>query len=84
MPIWPAGLVPLIVAFTPVFSKPVWQHAQVLLVGERPRRIQFGQRGLAGVTCGFEICKAVFKRLATHPTRTFLSRLARSLFMRID
>jgi hypothetical protein len=29
----PAALVPLIVAFAPLFSKPVWNHATVLLVG---------------------------------------------------
>lgn len=29
----PAALLPLIVEFAPLFSKPVWQHAQVLLVG---------------------------------------------------
>jgi DDE superfamily endonuclease len=29
----PAELLPLIVEFAPLFSKPVWEHAQVLLVG---------------------------------------------------
>lgn len=29
----PAALSPLIVEFAPLFSKPVWEHAQVLLVG---------------------------------------------------
>jgi hypothetical protein len=29
----PAKLLPLIVEFAPLFSKPVWRHAQVLLVG---------------------------------------------------
>jgi hypothetical protein len=29
----PAKLLPLIVEFAPLFSKPVWEHAQVLLVG---------------------------------------------------
>ena len=29
----PAELLPLIVEFAPLFSKPVWDHAQVLLVG---------------------------------------------------
>ena len=29
----PAELSPLIVEFAPLFSKPVWEHAQVLLVG---------------------------------------------------
>jgi DDE superfamily endonuclease len=33
MPTLPAELLPLIVAFAPLFSKPVWEHAQVLLVG---------------------------------------------------
>lgn len=33
MPTLPAALLPLIVEFAPLFSKPVWQHAQVLLVG---------------------------------------------------
>ncbi len=29
----PSELTSLIVAFAPLFSKPVWQHVQVLLVG---------------------------------------------------
>jgi hypothetical protein len=29
----PAALLPLLVAFAPLFSKPVWEHATVLLVG---------------------------------------------------
>ena len=29
----PAELLPLIVEFAPLFSKPVWEHAKVLLVG---------------------------------------------------
>ena len=29
----PAELLPLIIEFAPLFSKPVWEHAQVLLVG---------------------------------------------------
>ena len=29
----PAELLPLIIEFAPLFSKPVWRHAQVLLVG---------------------------------------------------
>src|SRR5262247_3036548 len=29
----PAELLPLIVEFEPLFSKPVWEHAKVLLVG---------------------------------------------------
>jgi hypothetical protein len=29
----PAALVPLIIEFAPRFSKPVWEHAKVLLVG---------------------------------------------------
>jgi hypothetical protein len=29
----PADLLHLIVAFAPLFSKPVWKHAQVLLIG---------------------------------------------------
>lgn len=29
----PAELLPLIIAFAPLFSKPVWEHAKVLLVG---------------------------------------------------
>jgi DDE superfamily endonuclease len=33
MPTLPAELLPLIVVFAPLFSKPVWEHAQVLLVG---------------------------------------------------
>ena len=31
----PAELLPLIVEFAPLFSKPVWEHAQVLLVDAR-------------------------------------------------
>src|SRR5262245_37694715 len=33
MPTLPAELLPLIVEFVPLFSKPVWEHAKVLLVG---------------------------------------------------
>ena len=33
MPILPAELLPLIVEFHSLFSKPVWKHAQALLVG---------------------------------------------------
>jgi hypothetical protein len=33
MLILPAELLPLIVEFAPLFSKPVWEHANVLLVG---------------------------------------------------
>jgi DDE superfamily endonuclease len=33
MPILPAELLPLIVEFAPLFSKPVWEHVKVLLVG---------------------------------------------------
>jgi hypothetical protein len=33
MPTLPSELTSLIVSFAPLFSKPVWQHAQVLLVG---------------------------------------------------
>jgi hypothetical protein len=33
MPTLPAELLSLIVAFAPLFSKPVWKHAQVLLLG---------------------------------------------------
>lgn len=33
MPTLPAELLSLIVAFAPLFSKPVWNHAQVLLLG---------------------------------------------------
>src|SRR5438105_12909988 len=33
MPTLPAELLPLIVEFAPLFSKPVWEHAQCLLVG---------------------------------------------------
>jgi hypothetical protein len=33
MPTLPAELLSLIVAFAPLFSKPVWAHAQVLLLG---------------------------------------------------
>jgi DDE superfamily endonuclease len=33
MPTLPAELLPLIVAFEPLFTKPVWEHAQVLFVG---------------------------------------------------
>jgi hypothetical protein len=29
----PAELLPLIIEFAPLFSKPVWEHAKVLLVG---------------------------------------------------
>jgi hypothetical protein len=29
----PAELLPLIIEFAPLFSKPVWEHAQALLVG---------------------------------------------------
>ena len=29
----PSELTSLIVAFAPLFSKPIWQHVQVLLVG---------------------------------------------------
>ena len=29
----PVELLPLIVEFVPYFSKPVWEHAQVLLIG---------------------------------------------------
>src|SRR5262245_5146483 len=33
MPTLPAELLPLIVEFAPLFSKPVWEHAKVLLTG---------------------------------------------------
>src|SRR5690349_14716828 len=33
MPTLPAELLPLIVEFQPLFSKPVWENAQTLLVG---------------------------------------------------
>lgn len=33
MPTLPAELLPLIVEFQPFFSKPVWEHAQTLLIG---------------------------------------------------
>ena len=33
MPTLPAELMPLIVEFAPLFSKPVWTHAKVLLAG---------------------------------------------------
>jgi hypothetical protein len=33
MPTLPAELLPLIVTFAPLFSKPVWESAQVLLAG---------------------------------------------------
>jgi hypothetical protein len=33
MPTLPAELMPLIVEFAPLFSKPVWNHARVLLYG---------------------------------------------------
>jgi len=33
MPILPAELLPLIVEFAPLFSKPVWEHVKALLVG---------------------------------------------------
>jgi len=33
MPTLPAELCPLIVEFAPLFSKPVWEHTQLLLVG---------------------------------------------------
>ena len=33
MPILPAELLPLIVEFAPLFSKPVWERAKTLLVG---------------------------------------------------
>jgi len=33
MPTLPAELLPLIVEFAPLFSKPVWEHTQLLLVG---------------------------------------------------
>jgi hypothetical protein len=33
MPTLPAELMPLIVEFAPLFSKPVWAHAKVLLAG---------------------------------------------------
>lgn len=29
----PAALLPLIVEFAPLFSKPMWEHATVLLIG---------------------------------------------------
>jgi hypothetical protein len=29
----PTALLPLIVEFAPLFSKPVWEHATVLLIG---------------------------------------------------
>ena len=40
MPTLPAELLPLIVDFAPLFSKRVWEHAQVLLVGRDPRTRQ--------------------------------------------
>src|SRR5262245_59145563 len=33
MPTLPAELLPLIVEFAPLFSKPVWEHAKILIVG---------------------------------------------------
>jgi hypothetical protein len=33
MPTLPAELLPLIVEFAPLFSKPVWEHAKTLIVG---------------------------------------------------
>jgi len=33
MPVLPAELLTLIVEFAPLFSKPVWEHAKVLLAG---------------------------------------------------
>jgi hypothetical protein len=33
MPTLPAELLPLIVEFSPLFSKPVWEHAKTLMVG---------------------------------------------------
>jgi hypothetical protein len=33
MPTLPAELLPLIVEFAPLFSKPVWEHAKTLLAG---------------------------------------------------
>jgi DDE superfamily endonuclease len=33
MPTLPAELLPLIVEFAPLFSKPVWEHAKILIIG---------------------------------------------------
>src|SRR5262245_8551836 len=33
MPTLPAELLPLIVEFAPLFSKPVWEHANTLIIG---------------------------------------------------
>ena len=63
----PAELMNLIVAFAPLFSKPVFEHAKLLLVGSTLaiaiRRVDEGNYGVC-VECGVEI---PFQRLKVQP-----------------